>query len=229
MNHKNVIQILAWVTMISLIGGCQSKAKLAAANASAKLEAARQWTEAGEYYRARSAVGEILRGDPQNTDAQNLMNDILNREVAKEREVFADQPREEMSSSQSADQAAVWLDRAQTLLGLGEYEQALDAAENVFLFDPENTAASRLIDRIRKDASSSDKQGRRVWDDVARSEMDFRVQHYRKSARADAARGQWGAARFAVDKILILIPDDEEALALRREIEQKTSGPKGTT
>jgi tetratricopeptide (TPR) repeat protein len=221
MNHK--MKIISFVFLASLVGACKTHAPHdVSGNATeTMLNDAKDLMENGEYYKARKLASSVLNADPQNFQAQGLVGEIMNLEIAKEKAVFAHTPVEEMTRDESRDQADVWFERSQTFLSLGEYQQAIDAAETIFLFEPESVRASQQLDRIRKKAEEAEKQGKHVWTAVNQDEINFRVENYRKSARSNFAKGQLGAAQFSVDKILILMPEDGEALQIKREIEKR--------
>ena len=53
---------------------------------------------------------------------------------------------------------------------------------------------------------------------MARDELGLRVDRYRKSARELIEKERWGAANHAVQKILLLSPEDPEGLSLQQTI-----------
>lgn len=217
------MKILSFMILAGLVGACKTHVphRASARNPEKMLGDAKMLMENGEYFKARKLAASVLEVEPANLQAQGLVAEIMDLEIANEKAVFAQRPVEEMTRDESHDQASVWFERSQTFLNLGEYQQALDAAEMVFLFEPESVRASRQIDKIQKNAKEAEKQGKRVWSAVNQDEINFRVAGYRKSARSSLARGQIGAAEFSVDKILILLPEDPEALQLKREIEKR--------
>ncbi len=215
---------IAWLVILMItMSACKTHPVRQEADPSAAmLSDAARLMQQGEYYRARKLAGKALEISPASAEAQELMVQILALEMAAEKKAFESAPPEEQTAEQKSDQTKVWLERGETLLSLGHYDQAMEAAENVFLTDSDNVAASGLIDRIRKSASEAENQGKKVWGEVARDEIRDRIENYRQSAERYLAQGQTGAAAFEVEKIQILDPKNSDARRLKREIETWT-------
>ena len=113
------------------------------------------------------------------------------------------------------------IERSRTFLGLREYEEALNAAEKIFSYDPLNSEASALIDEIRQSALKDGKAEVLVRNKMAKDEGDERIGIYLVQARTALAKNRMGEARLTVDKILLLEPENKEALEMRRQIENK--------
>ena len=188
------------------------------------IEDARSAADEGELYEARRKTEEILKADPGNQDAQLLMAKIIDEEIARHKETFETTAPEEFTQEQKTEEAKTWLERARGLLALQEYDEAMLAAEKVFLTDPDNTEASALVDEIRNEALATGKEQMLIQNQVTRSEIDDRVKEYYMQVEDWMRREKWGAARITVDKILMLSPEDEKALQLRDIIRSKTKG-----
>lgn len=214
------MKILVLMMMMSLIGGCKSATlQETKSETTMKLTEAKGLMESGEFYRARKLTGSVLDQEPGNPAAQSLMAQILDLEIVKEKEIFSQaKPAEDLTQKEKTAQVGAWLERSETLLNLGEYDQALEAAENVFLYDPENKKASRLVDRIQNEGWNSGKRERQILGQMSRAEIDDRLADYRQTAERGYAAGEYGPALMALEKILILNPKDEGALRLKELI-----------
>ena len=185
----------------------------------ASLAEAREMAEAGELYEAKKFTTKFIQQHPTDSEAQELMAQILDKEISRQKEIFETKPIEEFTSQEKSNEIQTWLERAQALLQLKQYDQALLAAEKVFQYDAENAKASRLIDDIRAHAYKEGKKDSLVVSQMVHGEIEERVEQYRKQAEDWIEKGQWGAARLAVEKILLLEPEDRDALKLQEKIQ----------
>jgi tetratricopeptide (TPR) repeat protein len=185
-----------------------------------QIERAREHLETGEYHRAQQIVKRILENQPNDAQAQKLMAEIIDRELQRQQEAFQVKPSEELSKTEKEDAVKTWLERAQALLDIRQYDQALLAAEKVFLYDAENLQASQLIDRIKKKAYEERKGDSLVLKQMYQGEIQTRISAYKDQAKTWIESGKWGAARLAVEKILLLEPEDREALRLYDKIKE---------
>ena len=79
------------------------------------------------------------------------------------------------------------------------------------------------MDDIRNQALSTGKEQALIANRVVRTEIDERVAEYYKQAEEDMRKGRWGSARLAVDKILLLSPEEDKALQLRETLRAKST------
>lgn len=180
-----------------------------------------------EYYNARSSLKQILDKNPQDPDASKLMADILDKEIERQKEHLLPQAAEEMGADEKRTEVKTWMERSRALFQAKQYDLALFAAEKVFLYDNENSDASELIDQIRAKALKEGKADTLFIHKMYKEEIADRLQQYRQQAEDFVARGQFGQARFVVEKILLLEPEDPQALALYQKIlvqEEKMGG-----
>lgn len=209
------------IVITGLIAGCSSASQhvsLPSPGKTLKAEA-EELFRAGQWYQARKVTETILRQDPENTEAQRLMADILENEIVQHREILEPAAREEFSREETKAEIKTWLERAEALRQLGQYDEALLAAEKVFLYDPSHEEASRLIDEIREEAYRTGKNEKTFLNEMAHEEIRDRVSNYRLQARQWMDEGRWGAAKLALEKVLLLEPEDPEALALYKKIQ----------
>lgn len=215
-----MIKHLMWFSIILLLG-CSALSHDAkfAKNRALWLDDAQASLEAQEYFRARQLTQKILDKNPNDADAQKLMAVILEKEIARQMEAFEPKAEEEFSEQEKNSEAKTWLERSRALLGQGKFDEAVAAAEKVFSYDPQNQAASELIDAIRSQALREGKSQELLESQLAQEEIHGRIERYRSQAKAWIQSGHWGAARLTVQKILLLAPGDQEAIGLYKQIE----------
>lgn len=171
-----------------------------------------------EYYNARRLTQEALEKDPKDPQAIKLMGKILDKEIERQREHLLPQAVEEMGPDEKQNEIKTWLERSRALFAGKQYDLALFAAEKVFLYDGENNAASELIDQIKAKALKEGKAETLFIHKMYKEEIVDRLQQYRQQAEDFVAKGQFGQARFTVEKVLLLEPEDPQALALYQKI-----------
>lgn len=206
------------ITLVLALIGCQALSHNEAKPVTGAEPEARRMFAAGELYQARQLTRKILEKNPSNKSAQKLMAQIIDREIAREKEAFEPKAAEEFTYKEKADEARVWLDRSKTLFSIGRYEEAILAAEKVFLYDPDNLEASRLMDEVREKARREGKSDLLFLKRSAEDEIRERLETYRKQAKRWIREGKWGMAKLTVEKILLLVPEDREALGLYEKI-----------
>lgn len=190
------------------------------------LDEARLAYENGEYYKARVQVQAILSKDPENTAAQQLMGDVLEKEIERQKESLlattsrdAKQGEEEISINET--EVKNWLDRSKTLLHQNQFDLALFAAEKVFIYDANNHEASLLIDDIKDAAVKNGKSETLFLSKMYQDEIKERVTAYRSEAQEFMNQNKHEQAKFTVQKILLLEPEDPEALKMFRDLQKR--------
>lgn len=184
---------------------------------------------AGEYSQAESIAKNVLKVNPENGEAKSLLKNIVDRDIAQEVENPSSKIIEELSPKEKQLEIERWLERAKTLRSLGQYDEAFYAAEQVFVYQPDHVAASHLLDEIQFEALESGRKNFRALNESAHREIQERVGNYFKQASQWMATNQLGAARLAVEKILLLEPQNEEALNLKRQIRKRLENEKRKT
>jgi tetratricopeptide (TPR) repeat protein len=192
------------------------------------LDQARLAYENGEYYSARVQVQKILARDPENTSAQQLMGDVLDKEIARQKEaVLASSPSgahddsDEKAGDVNKIEIKNWIERSKTLQHQGQYDLALFAAEKVFVYDADNHEASLLIDDIKEEAVKNGKAESLFLSKMYKEEIGERVKKYRSEAQDLIHDDKSEQAKFTLQKILLLEPEDPEALKLFRDLQKK--------
>ncbi len=176
--------------------------------------------EQGELYMAKKSVEKVLDADKENPRGQQLMAQILDQEISRRMEIFKDTAPEDFTASEKSGEIKTWLERAKSFMAIHQYDQATLAAEKVFEYDPQNLEASRLLDEIKSYAIQEGKAQSFLVQEMAHDESRQRVTLYEKQAQEAIAKNMWGTARLASEKILLLEPNNEKALAFVKQINQ---------
>lgn len=221
---KNHMVVAAIIELV-LFSGCahrKSPAMLGVPSVS-PLDEARLAYEHGEYYKSRIQVQKILTRDPDNTAAQQLMGDVLEKEISRQKEAVLTTPDLSKEEANDANQVEIqnWLDRSRTLLHQKQYDLALFAAEKIFVYDANNREASLLIDDIKDEAIKNGKAESLFLSKMYREEISERVKKYRNEAEEMIQQNKSEQAQFVLQKILLLEPEDPEALRLFRDLKHK--------
>lgn len=172
----------------------------------------------GDLYQARKKTQKILEKKPDDVEAQKLMADIIDHEIARHKEIMTGSAKEEIPVDEKEEEIKTWLERAKSLMDLKRYNEAVLAVEKAFSYDAENKKASKLMDEIRIHALKDGQQEVLVRQQIARSEITERVANYVGQAESYIHEGSWGAARMTVDKILLLQPENKQAVKLQKKI-----------
>ena len=179
---------------------------------------AQERLEEGEYHQARKIVEKWLKSNPKDEEAKKLMAKIIDQEIAQYKEAFETNAPEELNKDQKSSEARTWLERSRTLLEIKQYDEAALAAEKVFVYDPNNKEASGLMDEIKTKALKEGKQEILIRNQIYRDEIKDRLGEYHKQVKEWVQEEKWGAARLTADKILLLAPEDQEALEVKEAI-----------
>jgi tetratricopeptide (TPR) repeat protein len=182
------------------------------------LAQAEKYYSSHEYYKARRATQQALEENPQDPEAAKLMADILDKEIERQKEHLLPQAVEEMNAEDKQDEIRTWLERSRSLFAVNQYDLALFAAEKVFLYEADNSAASELIDQIKGKALKEGKADTLFIHKMYKEEIADRLEQYRAEAEDLAAQGQFGQARFTAEKILMLEPEDPKALSILQKV-----------
>lgn len=226
---KNKMTRILALTILSLLISCEAFAfQIAFAANDNSLNEAKRYFQAGETYQAKKRINAYLKSNPKNYEAQKLMAQILDQEIAQHKEAFQGQAPEEVPADRNEQEIKTWLERGRALLEAGEYDEAALAVENVFRYDPKNEEASRLMDIIRGNAWKDGKKEILSNNRLVEEEVTDRVSIYKRQARKWLEQGKPGAARLAVEKVLLLSPEDKESLQMLQQIKQNAFRQKET-
>jgi Flp pilus assembly protein TadD len=214
-----------------LLAGCATgpRSSLVSGNREEVLSQAEKLYNNHEYYSARRAAQQVLTEEPENPRAMKLMADILDKEIERQKEHFLPQAIDEMNTDDKQDQIKTWLERSRTLFNANQYDLALFAAEKVFLYDANDSAASELIDQIKAKALKEGKAETLFIHKMYKNEIADRLEQYRTQAENLAAQGQLGQAQFVAEKILMLEPEDPKALSILQKVVSQKDGARSET
>ena len=223
------MKILFLFLPLSMMTGCANNTPTVSLTdpKSNLLDQARRSLEEGKFFDARQMVETVLKKHPHDAEAERLMSEIMDQEIARQKMVFEADTVEDLTSDEKVEAVKTWLERGESFLNLRQYDEALLAAEKVFLYDPQNIKASQMIDRIKQQAYREGKADGLILNQMVEGEIQERISRYRQQAKDWIQIGRWGAARLAVEKILLLMPEDPEALKLYEKIKQHRR-PQGT-
>lgn len=217
--------MMATITLLALVSlsglDAQAAEKASATPTAALLDEARILLKEDEIHQAKDKIRQFIDVHPGDKEAWDLMAQAIDREIAGQRETEVNKLIEEYTERERQDATKTWLERSEALLDAGRYGEALLAAEKVFLFDPENIQASRLMDQIRKEAYSAGKGESLAVERIYQGEIDVRAKIYLEQAQDWLELGRVGAARLALEKVLLLDPENAAALKLYEQIRTK--------
>lgn len=201
--------------------GCSTARTQAPLSYGSKLRHAEAALTRERIFEARKWAGEALAMEPKRLEGQRLMAKILDQEIAREKSLSRKDTLEELSSQEKRQQMKTWLERAQGFLEVNQFDEALLAAEQVFQLDPENPEASHLIDEIQEKARRQGHEEGLFLKSLYQQEIHSRINRYTQQAEAWIREERWGAARLAVEKILLLDPENRVGLRLSSLLDKK--------
>lgn len=205
-----------------LVAGCRPLRTQAPLSYESKLRHAETAFQKGKIFEARKWAGEALALKPEHLEGQRLMAKILDREIVREKSFSRKDTLEELSSQEKREQVKTWLERAEGFLEAHQFDEALFATEQIFQLDSENPDASRLVDEIKERARKEEREEGLFVKNLYREEIHSRIQRYAREAEAALKEERWGAARLAVEKILLLDPKNAMGQRLWVRLERLT-------
>ena len=117
------------------------------------------------------------------------------------------------------------------LLALGDelfenknYEYAMAAYEQVFLFDPDNVKASAKLDQLKKQMGREKRDETGIVKEVYDEEARERARTFWNQAMDYLKQEKYAQARFTLEKILLLDPENQEAQKLYEDLKKKHFG-----
>ncbi len=207
------------LTMACLMMGCRSlPTPDTSSDESSSLAHAQKLYEEGDLYAAKRLTREFLESHPDDAQGTQLMGLILDEETSQYKEAFETQTPEELAEDEKNDAIKTGMERGRSLLEIGEFDEAARAVESVFQYDAQHRGASALMDEIKNEAMKQGKRESSDYSEIVHSEVEGRSFRYKQQARTWIEAGKWGGARLAVEKALMLNPEDEEALDLLKQI-----------
>lgn len=178
---------------------------------------------ARNFFKARKCVRQILLHDPHNSRAIELLADIQKAEYGKQpAQLSFGLFKEEvplLSEAEKKKMIASFVKRGKSLLRKKRYDAAVDEIENVFVLDPLNAQASRLIDRA-KDTLIREK--RKEWKQRAlRSSENFveKMELSLHSVNRLIEAKEYMQARVILNRMAFIEPDNKTIRKLMDRIQ----------
>lgn len=210
------------IVVLLIFTGCATHRKTEAPRSyEAKVELAEKALAREETFEARQWLMQAFQIKPQGAEAQELMAKVIDKEIAKEKFLSEKHLPEELTPEEKTLQIKTWLERCQSFLEIGEFDEALLACDQVFLFDPENSEASRLMDKIRTKAKKDKGEESLFLQEIYQEEINKRIDRYIAQAEEWLNEGRTGAARLAVEKILLLDSENTRGQKLLERLDKE--------
>ncbi len=127
---------------------------------------------------------------------------------------------DEFTEEEKSKQIAELFEFGDKLVDSKKYDFAIAAYEQIFMLDPENRKASAKLDLVRKMMSEEYKHESGIVKQVYDAEAEERIRNYWVQVRDYLQQEKFGQARFALEKILLLDPENKEAQKLHDELSQ---------
>ncbi len=174
----------------------------------------------GQFYKAGQMAAKIQKQFPQDPQAVDLLKEIDTRREMRHKQILSD-PTEELTDTERQDAIKTGEERAKGFLRSRHYGEAADSAQEIFRYDPNNRTASKILDQVSQASHKEAQHEEALLRHVYRDELTERLETYRQEAHQFMDQEQWGRARFAVEKMLILAPSDSEAKRLYTVINER--------
>ena len=167
-----------------------------------RLEQARKCIDEGKYTQATAILNTLLKADPDDAEAQSLLDEIQARKdeaAAKDRQAKLDQAKQNIDD--------------------GKYSQAITILNGLLKADPNDAEAQALLDEAKKRQELAEK-------DAAETARQQKL----ALARDYIDDGKYSQAITLLNGLLKTDPNDKEAQALLKEAQdkQKAANEKAT-
>ena len=167
-----------------------------------RLEQARKYIDEGKYTQATAILNTLLKADPDDAEAQSLLDEIQARKdeaAAKDRQAKLDQAKQNIDD--------------------GKYSQAITILNGLLKADPNDAEAQALLDEAKKRQELAEK-------DAAETARQQKL----ALARDYIDDGKYSQAITLLNGLLKTDPNDKEAQALLKEAQdkQKAANEKAT-
>ena len=195
----------------------QKAAEEAAAKARAeKLEQARKYIDEGKYPQAITLLNTLLKADPDDAEAQALLDEAKAKQQA--------------AAEEAAKEKAVA--QAESLINQGKYDQAVSTLENLRKTYPDDSEIASLLKtaQAKKDAEDAAKAAEKAKQEAAAkaAEQEAAAQKAAEDARqkriaqakAYMNEGKYANATNLLNALLKADPNDKEAQELLNQIKE---------
>lgn len=173
---------------------------------------ANKYLAQSEFYKAGQTASRLQGYFPDDPQIRELVTHVQVRQAKRYKDLRGSlSGMTDMTQREKQDAIQTLNERAEEYLRSGKYAEAAEMAQEVFQYEPGNSRASKMMDKITdaegKEAEREDGLLRGVY----RDEMTERMEVYRREARRAMDNERYGQARFAIEKMLLLEPNDPEA------------------
>jgi len=176
------------------------------------------------YSLARKRVRQVLSLDPHHRHALEILASVREAEHGRPAEkmsfeLFRDETQH-LSKEEKEKMIAAFLARGKRLLRNSQYDSAVDEIENVFVLDPLNTKASKLIDRARE---AFVREKKAEWKNAAaRAGENFsdKMELSLNTVESLIKAKEYMQARVILNRMAFLEPDNKQIRKLMNKIQQ---------
>ena len=216
----------------SLLDEAKAKQQKAAEEAEAKaredkLAQARKYIDEGKYPQAVTLLNTLLKADPNDAEAKNLLDEAKSKQQAAAEEAAALKARQ---AEEAAKEKAVA--QAESLINQGKYDQAVSTLENLRKTYPDDSEIASLLKtaQAKKDAEDAAKAAEKAKQEAAAkaAEQEAAAQKAAEDARQkriDQAKAYMNEGKYAnatniLNALLKADPNDKEAQELLNQIKE---------
>ena len=178
----------------------------------------------GRLVEAGNWAEKALTAKPHGMEAQKLMAQVYDQQITEDKILSQSKAPEELKASEKSLQVKTLLERSRSLLEMNLLKEANDTAEEAIQLDPDNLEASRLLDEIKEKAQKLGREESLFLKNLYDEEVTSRIEKYVRQAEQSVKEKRWGAARLAVEKILLLDSRNSVAKKLLAEIDKNDDG-----
>lgn len=177
-----------------------------------------------DYALAKKRVRQVLTLDAHHRRALEILASVREAEQGSRAEkvsfeLFRDETPH-LSKAEKEKMIAAFLIRGKKLLRNGQYDAAVDEIENVFVLDPLNTKASKLIDRARE---AFVREKKAEWKkDAARAGENFsdKMELSLSTVKSLIKAKEYMQARVILNRMAFLEPDNKQIRKLMAKIQR---------
>jgi len=207
---KQLIIIMVLIVTSGFIGG--SRKSMSEKEKNKEMAQAQKYLNQSEFYKAGQTAARLQEYFPEDPQIRELVTTVEVRQAERYRALRGSLTGEtEMSAREKKDAIQTLNERAEEYLSAGKYAEAAETAQEVFNYDPGNSRASKTIDKITGAQGKEAEREGGLLREMYRDEMTERMEVYRREARRAIDARRYGQARFSLEKMLLLEPNDPEA------------------
>ncbi len=173
---------------------------------------ANKYLTQSEFYKAGQTAAHLQTLFPEDPQVRALVTTVEMRQAERYKALRGSlSGLSEITGREKQDAIQTLNERAEEYLRNGKFAEASETAQEVFQYEPGNARASKLIDKITDAQGKEAEREGGLLREMYRDEMTGRMDTYRREARRAIDEKRYGQARFALEKMLLLEPNDPEA------------------